>query len=401
MEQAKKPLKKGVGIHRGGGLAAFKEKEGLIPSQNNIAMANNDKPLSFILMPEAFQDTLKIPGFAEGYCHVIAGFSDTGKSLIISHLIVSAQEMGRIPVIYDTENNMSWKLLQDLGFKCTPIYGDVEIEEIDQETGEITTRTENQIIGYDGDFIYYNSNILAQKYGDWDYSTNKPSSKHRKQAVLEDIAKSMNELIDIQDEIGQGYVFIWDSIGSISSFKSYSSKSNNNMWDAGAISQAFSNIWNNLIPSSRKVSSKYTNTFVAVNKIWLDSTTSPVGLPTMRLKGGDAMRYAAHGMLLRVGGALTAGTKKLTAVSKGATYRYGTVSKIAVVKNHLPSPFSVTYEGEIICTPLGLIRKEDLAEYQKKHISEILKELNKDLKGVTKASENDIDFIEEESESSE
>jgi len=400
MEQAKKPLKKGAGIHKSG-LAAFKEKQGLVPSQDNIAMANNDKPLSFILMPQAFQDTLKIPGFAEGYCHVIAGFSDTGKSLIISHLIASAQEMGRIPVIYDTENNMSWKLLQDLGFKCTPIYGNVEVEEVDQETGEITTRVENQIIGYDGDFIYYNSNILAQKYGDWDYSANKSVSKHRKQAVLEDIAKSMNELIDSQDEIGQGFVFIWDSIGSISSFKSYSSKSNNNMWDAGAISQAFSNIWNNLIPSSRKVSSKYTNTFVAVNKIWLDSTTSPVGIPTMRLKGGDAMRYAAHGMLLRVGGALTAGTKKLTAISKGATYRYGTVSKIAVVKNHLPSPYSVTYEGEIICTPFGLIRKEELPEYQKNHISEILKELNKNLKDGTTTSVNDIDFIEEDSETSE
>lgn len=397
MEQAKKPIKKGVGIHKSR-LAAFKEKEGFIPNQNNIAMANNDKPISFITMPPAFQESLKIPGFAQGYCHVIAGFSDTGKSLIISHLIVSAQEMGLIPVIYDTENNMSWKLLQDLGFKCIPIYGDVEIEEIDQETGEITTRKENQIIGYDGDFIYYNSNILAQKYGDWDYSANKSVTKHRKQAVLEDIAKSMNELIDIQDEIGQGYLFIWDSIGSISSFKSYSSKSNNNMWDAGAISQAFTNIWNNLIPSSRKVSSKYTNTFVAVNKIWLDSTTSQIGLPTMKLKGGDAMRYAAHGMLLRVGGALTAGTKKLTAVSKGATYRYGTVSKIAVLKNHLPSPFSVTYEGEIICTPLGLIRKDDLADYQKNHISDILKELNKNLADGNKVSEKDVDFIEEESE---
>ena len=169
------------------------------------------------------------------------------------------------------------------------------------------------------------------------------------------------------------------------------------MWDAGAISQAFSNIWNNLIPSSRKVSSKYTNTFVAVNKIWLDSTTSPMGMPTMRLKGGDAARYAAHGMILRVGGALTAGTKKLTATSKGATYRYGTISKLAVLKNHLPSPYNVTFENEIVCTPHGLIKREDLQEYQKAHISDILKELDS-LKGGGKITENDIEFIEEETE---
>jgi hypothetical protein len=395
MEQAKKPIKKGVGIHRSG-LAAFKEKEGLIPSQTNIAMANNDKPMSFIEMPKAFQESTRLPGFPEGYCSTVLGFSDTGKSLIISHLIVSAQKKGYIPVIYDTENNLSWKLLQDLGFKCTPIYGDVEVEDVDTDTGEIYTHTENQIIGYDGDFIYYNSNILAQKYGDWDYSANKSVSKRRKQAVLEDIAKSMNELIDMQDEIGQGYVFIWDSIGSISCYKSYSSKSNNNMWDAGAISQSFSNIWNNLIPSSRKISSKYTNTFIAVNKIWLDSTTSPVGLPTMKLKGGGAMVYAAHGIMCRTGSVLTAGTKKLTAISKGSTYRYGTLSKIAVIKNHLPSPWSVTYEGEIICTPHGLITKDELPEYQKTHISDILKELNKNLKDGAMVQANDVTFIEED-----
>jgi hypothetical protein len=209
----------------------------------------------------------------------------------------------------------------------------------------------------------------------------------------------MNELIDQQDEIGQGFCFIWDSIGSISCYKSYASKANNNMWNAGAISEAFSNICNNLIPSSRKVSSKYTNTFVAINKIWLDSTSNPVGLPTMKLKGGGAMTYAAHGIICRVGSILTAGTKKLTAVSKGATYRYGTISKIAVIKNHLPSPWSITYEGEIICTPSGLITKEDLPQYQKTHISEILSELNKNLKDGAATSASDVTFIEEEVES--
>jgi hypothetical protein len=394
-EQAKKnPLKKGAGIHKSG-LSAWKEKNGFKPSQDNISMSNNDKPMTFIEMPKAFQEATKLPGFAESYCHTVYGRSDTGKSLIISHLIVSAQSKGLIPVIYDTENNMSWKLLQDLGLKCEPVYGDVEVEDVDTETGEITVRVENQIIGYDGDFIYYNSNILAQKYGDWDYSQDKKTTKHRKEAVIEDIAKSINELIDQQDEIGQGFLFVWDSIGSISCYKSYASKSNNNMWNAGAINQAFSNIWNNLIPSSRKISSKYKNTFVAVNKIWVDSSTS---VPIMRLKGGDSMTYAAHGVMCRAGNILSSGTKKLTAVSKGATYKYGTISKIAITKSHLPSPWTVTYEGEIICTPHGLITKEDLPMYQKTHISEILKGLETCLGNGSKASANDVQFIEEEEE---
>ena len=394
---SKQAIKKGTGIHKTG-LAAWKEKNGMNPTQDNLAMSNNDKPISFIEMPKAFQEATRLIGFPEGYCSTIVGHSDTGKSLIISHLIAAAQKKGLICVIYDTENNMSWKLLQDLGFKCTPVYGDVEVEDINYETGEVTTRTENQIIGYDGDFIYYNSSILAQQYGDWDYSANKQVAKKRKIAVLEDIAKSMTELIEQQDEIGQGFCFIWDSIDSISCYKSYASKANNNMWNAGAISERFESIWNNFIPSSRKVSSKYTNTFIAVNKIWLDSTTSPVGLPTMKLKGGASMTYAAHGIMCRVGSVLTAGTKKLTAVSKGATYRYGTVSKIAVIKNHLPSPWSVTYEGEIICTPVGLLTKEDLPQYQKTHIAEILGELNKSLKDGMTATESEVTFIEEDVE---
>lgn len=394
---SKQAIKKGVGIHKDG-LSAWKEKVKIVPTQENLSMSNNDKPMSFIEMPKAFQEATRLIGFPEGYCSTVVGHPDTGKSLLISHLIVSAQKKGLVCVIYDTENNMSWKLLQDLGFKCTPIYGDVDIEEVDYETGEVTTRTEKQIIGYDGDFIYFNSNILAQMYGDWDYSTNKQVSKKRKVAVLEDIAKSMNELLEQQDEIGRGFCFIWDSIGSISCYKSYASKGNNNMWNAAAISEKFEYIWNNLIPSSRKVSSKYTNTFIAVNKIWLDSISSPIGLPSMKLKGGGAMTYAAHGIMCRVGSVLTAGTKKLTAVSKGATYRYGTISKVAVIKNHLPSPWTVTYEGEIICTPNGLFTKDELPEYQKKHISEILKELNKNLKDGVTTSESDVTFIEEDVE---
>lgn len=399
MEQAKKPLKKGAGIHKTG-LASFKEKNGYVPSQDNITMANNDKPMSFIEMPKGFKDAVKLPGFPQGYVNVIAGFQDTGKSLLVAHLMVAAQRQGLIPVIYDTENNMSWKLLQDLGFKCEPIYGDVEIEHIDTETGEVTTTVENQIIGYDGNFLYMNNRMLAEKYGSWDYSQSKEVKNKRKQAVLEDIARNIKELLAAQDEIGQGFLFIWDSIGSISSFKSYSSKSGNKMFDAAGISDAFTDIWNDLIPSSRKISSKYTNTFVGVNKVWLDSMSNPVGIPTQKLKGGNTLGYGAHGLLCRVGGALTSGTKKLTAVSKGATYRYGTLSKIAVTKNHLPNPWTITYEGEIVCTPHGLISKEDLSEYQKAHIPDILKQLNNNLTDGNFASEKDVTFIEEDVEES-
>lgn len=401
----KQPLKKGAGVIKKKGLSAVKEKMGLTTTVNNLSASNADKPIEWLMMPEGFTQATKIPGFACGYVHMIGGFSDTGKSTIINHVIVSAQRQGYIPVIYDTENNLDWTYLQNMGFKCEPVYGDVTIEDVDPETGEVTERVENRIISYEGDFLYFNNTILAEKYGNMDYSTGKETKTKRKVAVIEDIAASMTELLNLQDagELPYGLVFVWDSIGSISSFKSYKSLVNSNLFDAGSVSQAFSGLLNGRIPSSRKMSSPYTNTMVAISKIWLDSMTAPMGMPIVKYKNGNTFFYACHGIIAHIGGALTSGTKKLKAVSKGATYQYGIVSKIAIKKSHLPAPWNITYEGELICTGHGIISRDELPQYQKEHVSEMLAELNKELikSGESTITMNDIQFNEEEDTESE
>ena len=396
----KQAIKKGAGIKKKG-ISAWKEKVGLNATAANLAVSNADKPMDWLVMPKAFQEATRLTGFPIGYVSMIGGFSDTGKTTILNHVLVSAQRQGFIPVIYDTENNMDWKYLTDMGFEATPVYAERDVEHVDPETGEVTYTKENQIITYDGDFIYFNNNILAAKYGQYDYSTGKETKNKRKEAVIEDIAASMKELLDAQDngEIDQGFVFVWDSIGSINSYKSYKSVTNNNMFDAGSVSVAFSNILNNRIPSSRKMSSPYTNTMVAISKIWLDSMTAPMAAPTVKYKNGNTFFYACHGLIVHVGGALTSGTKKLKAVSKGATYRYGLETKIKVVKNHLPSPYNVTYEGNMICTAHGLIDKEELPQYQKEHISDMLAQLNEQLSKSNKTADiEDVVFTDEEEE---
>ena len=396
----KQAIKKGAGIKKKG-ISAWKEKVGLNVTAANLEVSNADKPMDWLVMPKAFQEATRLTGFPIGYVSMIGGFSDTGKTTIINHVLVSAQRQGFIPVIYDTENNMDWKYLTDMGFDATPVYGEIDVEHVDPETGEVTYTKENRIITYDGDFIYFNNNILAAKYGQYDYSTGKETKNKRKEAVIEDIAASMKELLDAQDngEIDQGFVFVWDSIGSINSYKSYKSVTNNNMFDAGSVSVAFSNILNNRIPSSRKMSSPYTNTMVAISKIWLDSMTAPMAAPTVKYKNGNTFFYACHGLIVHVGGALTSGTKKLKAVSKGATYRYGLETKIKVVKNHLPSPYNVTYEGNMICTAHGLIDKEELPQYQKEHIGDMLAQLNEQLSKSNKTADiEDVVFTDEEEE---
>jgi len=397
--QKKSPIKKKNAI------SDLKEKMGLSVSLEKGEVqgsSNADKPLEWLIMPKAFQDALKLPGWPQGYVSCCVGWPSTGKSTLINHAIIAAQRQGLIPVIYDTENNFDFKYAIDMGMDATPVYGDVNVEVIDPETGDVSIVKENRIIEYTGPFFYFNNSILVNRYGDIDYSTGKRGSKKRTKAVIEDMVYSINEFLEYQanDEIQQGLVFLWDSVGSIGGLKSYNSKVGNNMFDAGTISAAFQDIMDNSIPSSRKISSKYTNTMIVINKVWLDSTTNPVGPPSLELKGGKSITYRSR-LVILLGGQLKAGIKRLTATSKGLDYNYGIQTKIKVLKNQLPSPYNLTYQGEFICTDIGIIgtEKEDIDEYKKKRIPFILEKLNKMAKENGQndnLTQEDIDYKETE-----
>lgn len=371
-----------------------------ISSNEDLTVSSADKEMEFIPMHEAFQNAVKLPGFPMGYMSIITGWSNTGKSTLKNCLIASCINNGILPVIYETENNFTYQYAIACGMKATPVYEDVECEYVDEETGEIKTRVEKQIIDYVGDYLYFDNKILAEKYGNNDYSTGKQVKAKRKVAVIEDIAYSINEILDMQDNglIKQPICFIWDSVGSIPSFKSYSSKTGNNMFDAGALSVAFNVILNNRIPSSRKISEPYTNTFVCVNKIWNDSMNGMPGIPSIELKGGKAFFYSAR-LILHLGGTLKAATKKLNATAKGQTYNFGIISKIKVTKNHLPSPYNITYEGEIACVHNGLLCPEKIDEYKKKYIKQLIENINAcSDNGDLDIKEDDVSFNEEEND---
>ena len=399
--QKKAPIKKKNTINDLKSKMGF----GVTVEKGSIQGASNaDKPMEWIIMPKAFQDAIKLPGFPQGYVSTICGHSNTGKSTLVNHAIVAAQKQGIIPVIYDTENNFDFKYAIDMGMDATPIYADVEIETIDPETGEITTVMENRIVEYDGPFFYFNNSILVDRYGDIDYQTGKKGSKKRTSAVIEDMVYSIKEFLEYQanGDIEQGFLFIWDSVGSIGGLKSYNSKVGNNMFDAGTISAAFQDIMDDKIPSSKKISSKYTNSMILINKVWLDGTSNPIAPPSLEMKGGKSITYRSR-LIILLGGQLKASIKRLSAVSKGLTYNYGIQTKIKVIKNQLPAPFNVTYEGEFICTDIGIIgtNKEEQDEYRKNHVADILKKLNEIAENNGKVEvldSGDLNFIESEDE---
>ena len=398
------PVKKAP-IKKKATIDSLKEKMnfGVSVKEGKVVGASNaDKEMEWLIMPKAFQDAVKLPGFPQGYVTTICGHSNTGKSTLVNHAIVAAQRQGLIPVIFDTENNFDFKYAIDMGMDATPVYGDVDEEVINEETGEVEIKTVNKIVEYAGPFFYFNNLILIDRYGDIDYATGKRSGKKRTKAVIEDMVYAINEFLDYQanGDIEQGFVFIWDSVGSISGLKTYNSKVGNPQFDAGTISAAMQDIMESVIPSSRKISSPYTNTLIMVNKVWLDAMSNPMAPPSLEMKGGKSITYRSR-LIFLLGGQLKASIKRLTATSKGLNYNYGIQTKIKVLKNQLPSPFNVTYEGEFVCTDIGIIgiEKEDLDEYKKKRINEILKQISKLGDGkVDNLTEKDVSFTESEEE---
>jgi hypothetical protein len=380
----KQPLKKKeVGNTSKKSLKEFK-------INNGYTYNNADKEIEWIVMPKGFQDACRIPGVPCGRVVSVLGNPGTGKSTIINHAITAAQKQGIIPIIIDTENAFSFEYAKSMGFEAEPVYEDI----VDDETGEM----KNKITHYEGDFFYFNQKILAERYGDIDYATGKTTAKKRKIAVIEDIAQCVNDLLDAQDsgELPFPLLFVWDSVNTIGSFQEYSSgKKANNLWAAGAITTSMREIFDNRIPASRKVSSKYTNTFMYIQK--LSVSTAPNGLPVAKGKGGLQLFYSAR-LQFFLGSISSPGTKVLSAVSKGVQFDYATETKIKITKNQLEAPYNITGEGKFVCTHQGIIGCDEVEEYKKKHLSDLLSRLNQMLaeRGEKTISEDELEFKEEE-----
>jgi hypothetical protein len=129
---------------------------------------------------------------------------------------------------------------------------------------------------------------------------------------------------------------------------------------------AFSQIFANRIPMSRKEGRPYTNTFVAIQKIRRE--TMITGAVNALGKGGKVNDYNAR-FVVHLGGIATSGIKFLTATSKGKDFRFGIKTAIKVDKNHITN---ITGEGEICSLSTGLYWPDRIEEWKKEHLKELL-----------------------------
>jgi len=307
-------------------------------SKNLSSTSVKFKEQQWIPLSSAFQDALELPGIPIGHITLLRGHSDTGKTTALLEAAVSAQKMGILPVFIITEMKWSWEHARTMGLQFQEV--------ADADTGEV--------VDYNGFFIYMDREKLN---------------------CIEDVAAFMADLLDDQKKgnLPHNLCFFWDSVGSIPCRLSIESQKNNNEWNAGAMSQQFGNFINQRIILSRKESQPYTNTFVAINKVWVAKPESPMGQPKLCNKGGNTMYFDAS-LVITFGNVASAGTNKIKAVKNGKDVEFAKRTRISCDKNHVTG---ITAVSKVIMTVHGFIPDTPSAvdKYKKKHSAEWLKVL--------------------------
>lgn len=291
------------------------------------------KEQRWIPLSEAFKDALQLPGIPMGHITLLRGHSDTGKTTALLETAVSAQSMGILPVIIVTEMKWSWEHAKKMGFKFDEV--------VDESTGEV--------VDYSGFFIYVD---------------------REKMQCVEDVSSFIADILDEQKKGNLPFdiCFFWDSVGSIPCRLSLESNNNNNEWNAGAMSQQFGNFINQRIIMSRKENQPYTNTFVAVNKVWVQKAENRMSQPKMQNKGGNTMYFDAS-LVLTFGNVATSGTNKINATKNGKVVEFAKRTKLSCDKNHITG---VTAVSKVIMTVHGFIQDTpgDLNKYKKQYAKE-------------------------------
>lgn len=299
------------------------------------------KTQKWLPLSPAFNEVLSLPGIPMGHITLLRGHSDTGKTTAMLECAVAAQKAGVLPVFIVTEMKWNWEHVKQMGFKINEVW--------DENTGEL--------VDYEGDFIYIDRSTLG---------------------TVEDVAAFIADLLheQAQNRLPYDLLFLWDSVGSIPCKLSVESNKNNNEWNAGAMSQSFGNFINQKIVLSRKENYPYTNTLVAVNKIWVDKPSMPMEQPKMKNKGGNTMFFDAS-VVVTFGNITNSGTNKIKATKDGKDVEFAKRTKVSVDKNHVTG---VQTKGSVIMTVHGFIDddKKAIDNYKKEHSAEWLKILGSD-----------------------
>lgn len=319
-------------------LTKFKAKKGFGVENTKY------KEQTWIPLSKAWQEATGLPGIPVGHISILRGHSDTGKTTTLLECAANCQKMNILPVLIITEVKFDWNFAKSIG---------VQFEEIaDEETGEI--------IGHDGFFLYADRSTLN---------------------TIEDVASYVADLLDEQAKGHLPYdlCFLWDSVGSVPCRMSVESKSNSNMWNAGALSQQFGGFIDQRIVLTRKQSSPYTSTLVCVNKIWNQVENAFTGQVGIRNKGGEALYYDSS-LVVNYGNPGSAGTAKCLVRVSGNDLVWGKKTNVSIEKCHLSN---IYHKGKVIMTAQGFILESEADKYKNAHKKEWAEKLGARVEALT------------------
>jgi hypothetical protein len=273
------------------------------------------KPVSWIPMSPAFQETTHLPGIPEGHVSMVFGRSDVGKTTMLVELAVSAQQNGIVPVLVITENKFS--------------------------------KERAATMGLDLDNCILKDGII----------------------FIEEGLDFMNEILDCQEsgELPKDIVFLWDSIGSTPSRAEYlankEGKGRAMMETAKLLREKIHRyIWHR-ITATQKEDFPYNATAFFVCGAYPQSAPGQ-SQPSLVHSGGDGI-YLAATLAFRMGGVMSR-SSKVTAVKEGVEVGFAIKSALIVDKNHITN---VTSKGKIVCTDHGFILddKSAIDAYKKQY----------------------------------
>jgi len=312
-------------------------------------------PVRNILGNTAFYDATGLPGIPANEMVNIIGHTNTGKSCLLNEIAYSAQQEGIIPVFVITELKFSWEHLKGMGFKVTEV--------VDETTGNIT---------YEGDFIFLDRS---------DFNT------------IEEMGDKIHHLLDLQKtgKLPVDFCFLIDSIGTIQSEMSYSKNSQNNEWDAGAISRVFGKGIVPRINMGKKDGQPHNNYMAIICQVWVRKPEVFRGLPKLAAKGGDTIPFNSTIQIV-FGNITNSGTSLLKAKKGGDDVTYGIRTKVNIAKNHVNG---ISLTTKLVATPHGFLPDSEKDVIAKKYFNDNAEYFMAQLGG---GSVNDVTFTVENDE---
>ncbi len=274
------------------------------------------KPDLDVILQKEISEAIGLPGLRMGSMTAMYGLSNSGKTTLMLHAAVKAQQQNIVPIMIITENKMDWDRARRMG---------------------LDTSKSKLIIREDFEYLEDVYNYISQK--------------------IEDVKTG---------KLARNVLILWDSVASTPSRESIeigpdgSIKKKYGPQKNASVIGYYNPIIMKRVTSTRLVESKGLVGVVMLTQAYVKPAEFAGGMATIVPNGGEKIWFPLSLCLeIKEGG-------QLQAVHEGKKITYGTVCRIKVTKNHLTE---TSTSGEVAITADQILPndKAALEQYKDEH----------------------------------